>query len=63
MNKRYDIENAIIANRIDQARKGRIQFSEELYARIAEEYILRSDAQNYMLLGDPAVKLNVRSKV
>jgi hypothetical protein len=61
MNKRYDIENAIISNRIDQARKGRIEFSEEFYSKIAEMYILRSDAQNYMLLGDPAVKLNVSS--
>ena len=61
MNKRYDIENAIISNRIDQARKGRIEFSEEFYSKIAEMYILRSDAQNYMLLGDPAVKLSLAS--
>jgi Peptidase family C25 len=61
MNKRYDIENAIISNRIDQARKGRIEFSDEFYSKIAEMYIIRSDAQNYMLLGDPAVKLNVTS--
>ncbi len=61
MNKRYDIENAVIVNRIDQAKK-QSEFSEKLYTSIAEEFILRSDAQNYMLLGDPAVKINVTKK-
>ena len=61
LNKRYDTINAILTNIIDQAKKNRIGLSTNFYSRLTDLFITRSDAQNYMVFGDPAVNVKLRS--
>lgn len=63
MNKRYDLANGVLANLHDRLRRGTAVESPELLAKLAHTFILRSDAQNYMVLGDPAARLRLPSHV
>ncbi len=60
MNKRYDITNAILTSTLDRLARGKIQINTDYFSRIADTFITRSDAQNYMVFGDPAVRLRIR---
>jgi hypothetical protein len=58
MSTRYDVYNAFLTNTYD-----RIQRKKPLPAdfdkRLVTQFITRSDAQNYMVLGDPAARLRI----
>jgi hypothetical protein len=55
MNKRYDITNAELTGIYDDLQAQRVTMDPELEARLSDAFILRGDAQNYMVFGDPAV--------
>ncbi len=59
MNKRYDVQNAMLTNTYDRIRKGKQKVTPELHERLSDSFITRSDAQNYMVFGDPAVRLRI----
>lgn len=56
MNKRFDVSNAEITRTYDRVQAQREKLTPELTARLADMFILRGDAQNYMIFGDPAVR-------
>ena len=59
MNQRYDITNAIIANTIDRWQRGKLELTGERKERFVSTFITRSDAQNYMVFGDPAARVRI----
>jgi len=60
MNARYGIGNAQLSNFLDQVQRGKKTF--EAYINwLVDTFITRSDAQNYMIFGDPAVRLRIPS--
>jgi hypothetical protein len=59
MNARYNSCNAIITGAYDQQQRGRLQWTDQLKARFLDTWLRRSDAQNYMVFGDPAVRLRI----
>ena len=59
MNERYATYNALLANTHDRIQRGRMQWTPELEARFLDTWITRGDAQNYMVLGDPAARLRL----
>ena len=59
LNNRYNELNSILSNIIDQAVKKSIDLSPEFFREIADLFVTRSNAQNYMVFGDPAVSLNI----
>lgn len=60
MNQRYGRGNAQLATFFDLVERKKATV--EKYAEwLADTYIYRSDAQNYMIYGDPAVKLRIPS--
>jgi hypothetical protein len=58
MAERYDVLNAILTSVADQQRRGRAP-SPGFEERLVSTFITRTDAQNYHVLGDPAVRLRV----
>jgi hypothetical protein len=58
-NDRYDLTNGQLASTVDRLQKGRLTNTPDLRAKLADVFVLRSDAQNYMILGDPAVRLRL----
>jgi hypothetical protein len=60
MNKRYDITNAVLTSALDRLKRGKTQMSSQFYSRIADTFITRSDAQNYMIFGDPAARARMQ---
>lgn len=59
MNKRFDLGNAVLTTTFDRIRRGRLTLTPELNERLSSAFILRSDAQNYMVFGDPAARLRI----
>lgn len=59
MNKRYDVGNALLTNAFDRLQRGRTRVTPEFQSRLASTFITRSDAQNYMIFGDPAARLRI----
>jgi hypothetical protein len=59
MSRRYAVCNAVLTNAYDRQRRGRLQWTETLRERFLDSWITRSDAQNYMVLGDPAARLRI----
>ncbi|HEX8694001.1 MAG TPA: hypothetical protein VF746_16380 [Longimicrobium sp.] len=59
MNMRYSTCNAQITHTYDQQQRGRLQWNERLKARFLDTWLMRGDAQNYMLFGDPAARLRI----
>lgn len=55
MNKRFDMGNAGLALAFDRQRRGTLPDTPEFQSRLVRSFITRSDAQNYVVLGDPAV--------
>jgi hypothetical protein len=56
MNKRYDLKNAQLSTMFDLLKKGTIKETREFFITLANAFLIRSDAQNYMVLGDPAAR-------
>jgi hypothetical protein len=59
MNNRYSVCNAILTNTYDRQQRGTLKWTDELGRRFLDYWIIRSDAQNYMIFGDPAAHLRI----
>ena len=59
MNTRYSVCNALLTNTYDRQRRGTLRWNSKLEARFLDTWITRGDAQNYMILGDPAARLRI----
>ncbi|MFX0210907.1 MAG: hypothetical protein ACFFDT_33315, partial [Candidatus Hodarchaeota archaeon] len=59
MNENYGIGNAMIASAYDRFRSGHEIMTPEKSERLVEFWITRSDAQNYMLFGDPGTYVRI----
>jgi hypothetical protein len=59
LNKRYDTARVILASTYDRLKRGRIQATPEFYRRLADAFITRNDAQNYLVFGDPAARVRL----
>lgn len=59
MNKRYNNLNAYLTNLFDSVQQAGVNNNERLMKKIAYSYVVRNDAQNFMILGDPAVRLRL----
>jgi len=59
MNDRYSTTNAILTGAYDRLRRGRVQQTPEFWSKLAETFVVRSDAQNYLVFGDPAARLRI----
>jgi hypothetical protein len=59
MNRRYAVCNALLTNTHDRQRRGQLKWTTVLQERFLDSWITRSDAQNYMVLGDPAARLRI----
>jgi hypothetical protein len=59
MNQRYTVTNAQLTGAWDRLQRGRIQATPEFWSRVASTFITRSDAQNYLVFGDPAARLRI----
>ncbi|MEZ6142538.1 MAG: hypothetical protein R3B84_18415 [Zavarzinella sp.] len=59
MSKRYDICNALLTGTVDRLRKNKLKVTPEFEIALASTFITRSDAQNYMIFGDPAARLRI----
>jgi len=55
MNKRYDVGNAQLAITFDRQKRGTLPDNPKAYGKLVRAFITRSDAQNYLIMGDPAV--------
>jgi hypothetical protein len=62
MNKRYDVQNALLTNTYDRIQRGKQQITNAFKRQLATAFITRSDAQNYMVFGDPAAGLRISSR-
>ncbi len=61
MNSRFNIFNAILTNALDGIQRKGKSMAPEFYNRIADTFIFRSDAQNYLIFGDPAARLRIKT--
>ena len=61
MNERYDVGNAHLAVAFDRQKRGTLPDNPEAYGKLVRAFITRSDAQNYLVLGDPAVYLRMEA--
>jgi hypothetical protein len=59
MNARYNIENVRLTNIYDRLQRRRLEWTPEVRRRLGDAFILRSDAQNYLVFGDPAARLRI----
>jgi hypothetical protein len=59
MNQRYSVTNAMLTGAWDRLRRGRAQPTPEFWRGVASTFITRSDAQNYLIFGDPAARLRI----
>jgi hypothetical protein len=59
MNERYSRLNALLANTYDRMQRGIMQWTDASQARFLDSWITRGDAQNYMVFGDPGVRLRL----
>lgn len=58
MNRRYNFCNSLLTNTFDRLERGRLRI-EDVRQSLIQTFITRSDAQNYMLLGDPGTHLRI----
>ena len=61
MSTRYDLYNAFLTNVYDRIQRGK-PLPPNFEEKIVNQFITRSDAQNYMVLGDPAAHLRIPKK-
>lgn len=62
MGERFSLCNTLITSTYDRDRRGKLKWTPELRARFLDTWITRSDAQNYMVFGDPAARLRIPSE-
>ena len=59
MNKRFDYANAQLTLTFDKMMRRRLEMTPALRQQLANTFIFRSDAQNYLVFGDPAARLRI----
>lgn len=59
MNQKYSVYNVMINNVYDRLQRGTFTWNPENEKRFVDTWIIRSDAQNYMVFGDPAARLRI----
>ena len=59
MNQKYTVANAMLTNTYDRQQRDSLQWTESLVRRFVDTWVIRSDAQNYMVFGDPAARLRI----
>lgn len=59
MNEAYNFGNQRLTSIWDYIERGRYKMNPERHSRLVDTFIKRSDAQNYMIFGDPAVRLRI----
>ena len=59
LNTRYAQCNAVLANTADRIQRGTMTWDDDNLASFLDTWITRGDAQNYMVLGDPAANLRL----
>lgn len=62
MSQRFSLCNTLISSTYDRDRRGKVKWTPEMRARFLDTWITRSDAQNYMVFGDPAARLRIPSE-
>ena len=63
MNHRYSICNAWITDTYDRQKRGTLKWTERKVTEFLDNWIVRGDAQNYMVFGDPAARLRIPSEL
>jgi hypothetical protein len=61
LNDRYSRTSAQLANTFDRLQKQTLKLTPEVHARLADAFLVRNDAQNYIVLGDPGASVRVES--
>lgn len=59
MNGRFHQLNLMLSNVLDQIARGELRWDEVARSRLASTFIMRSDAQHYLVFGDPAAACRV----
>jgi hypothetical protein len=59
MNKRFDYANAQLTLTFDRMMRRRLELTPAVRQQLANTFIFRSDAQNYLVFGDPAARLRI----
>lgn len=59
MNKHFAICNSLLADIYDEQKQGTLSWTQQTYTKFVDRWIIRNDAQNYMVLGDPAARLRI----
>jgi hypothetical protein len=59
INKRYNLANAVITGVYNRIRGTSLSWTPEQEENFVDQWIYRTDAQNYILLGDPAARVRV----
>ncbi len=59
MNNRFSLYNAMLIDAYDQEKRGALSWTPQSMAKFVDRWIIRSDAQNYMVFGDPAARLRI----
>jgi hypothetical protein len=59
MNKKYGISNIMLNSYYDKLKRGTLKWTPEAERRFVDTWIIRGDAQNYMVFGDPAARLRI----
>jgi hypothetical protein len=62
MSTRYDLYNAFLTNTYDRIQRGNFEVTPAFQTKFVNQFITRSDAQNYMVFGDPASHLRISKK-
>jgi hypothetical protein len=59
MNKKYSVYNVMLNSVYDRLKRGTFKWTPEAERRFVDTWMIRSDAQNYMIFGDPAARLRI----
>jgi hypothetical protein len=59
MNKKYSVYNVMLNSVYDRLKRGTFKWTPETERRFVDTWIIRSDAQNYMIFGDPAASMRI----
>jgi hypothetical protein len=59
MNKKFGVSNIMLTNTYDRLKHGTFKWISDSEKRFLDMWIIRSDAQNYMVFGDPAAHLRI----
>lgn len=58
MAERLNSENGVVANMLDSQKRGKV-IDNKFYMDLSDHFLRRTDAQNFLIFGDPAVSLRL----